>query len=230
MSVRHGELCRPTAFLDYESPSVRTFRERVGPEDGRSERELAVELYYAVRDGIQYEIYGADLSREGMRASQVVSSRRGLCIHKSVLYAACLRAVGIPSRLVFFDVRNHLASARLTRLLGGDVFCYHCVTELYLGGRWIRATPVFNAKLCVMYRITPLEFDGEADSVLHAYDDGGRAFMEVVHRHGAFDDLPYELVIGGLTRAHPTLLEGPTRIRKGSLRAEAGSARRPHAA
>ena len=35
----------------------------------------------------------------------------GFCVNKAVLLAALARAVGIPARLGFADVRNHLSSA-----------------------------------------------------------------------------------------------------------------------
>jgi hypothetical protein len=216
-----SRLCRPTEFLDHESPPVRDFLARALPDRDRPDRELAVDLYYAVRDGIEYEIYGADFSRTGMRASAVVEQGRGLCIHKSILYAACTRALGIPSRLAFADVRNHVASPRLRRYLGGDVVHYHGFTQLRLDGRWVSATPVFSARLCRLYRMAPLDFDGVADAVLQPYDEHGNAHMELVREHGAFDDMPYERVVAGLRSAHPRIFAGATRVRGGSLAAEA---------
>jgi hypothetical protein len=214
-------LCAPTEFLDHDSPAVRDFLARTLPDRHRPVSELAVDLYYAVRDGLEYEIYGVDFSRGAMRASAIVEQRRGLCIHKSILYAACTRALGIPSRLAFADVRNHVASPRLKRYLGGDVVHYHCFTRLHLAGRWVSATPVFSARLCRLYRMTPLDFDGSTDAVLQPLDDQGKAQMEFVREHGTFDDLPYEQVIAGLRSSHPRLFEGATRLRRGSLVAEA---------
>jgi len=214
--------CRPTEFLDFEAPAVREFVDRAVPDRDQTATESARALYYAVRDGIQYEIYGADLSRRGLRASEVLARGRGLCIHKSVLYAAGARALGIPSRLVFVDVRNHVASPRLKRMLGGEVFRFHCLTELRLDGQWIKATPVFSARLCQLYRMTPLEFDGRSHAVLQPYDDEGKAFMELVHEHGAFDDLPYETVLDGLRAAHAGLFDTRTQMRSGSLTGEVG--------
>lgn len=222
MEVPAARLCEPTEFLDYESAAVQGFLDGVVPERDRPAREHAVDLYYAIRDGVHYEIYGADLSREGLRASSVVERRRGLCIHKSILYAACARALGIPSQLVFVDVRNHVASPRLLRLLDGDVFTYHCLTRLHLDGRWVRATPVFSERLCRLYRMAPLEFDGRTDAVFQPYDEEGKSFIELVHEHGEFDDLPYEEVVEGMRRAHANLFDDETRIRSGSLVAEAG--------
>lgn len=209
-----------TEFLDYDSPEVAAFIRRVlgGAETAPAERAAA--LYYAVRDGIRYEVYGADLSRGGLRASQVLRTGRGMCLHKSVVFAAALRGAGIPSRLVLADVRNHLISDRLRLLLGGDVFHQHCLASVWLSGRWVRATPVFNKTLCRLYRLAPLEFDGRTDSVHHPFDLEGRRHMEFIRDHGEFDDLPYEFVIEDLRAAHPGLFSGPDTLVRGSLVAD----------
>lgn len=209
-----------TYFLDHDDPGVREFAAGI---TGDSDRERAVRLYYRVRDGLRYEIYGADLSREGMRASQVLRAGSGMCLHKSVLYAAALRALGIPSRLVLVDVRNHLSSPKLLELVGGEVFHFHCLTTVHLQGRWVKATPVFNKVLCRLYGMAPMEFDGLSDSVLHSYDGDGNRHLEVVRNRGIHSDLPYELIIDGLRAAHPNVFAGPTTLAAGSLAGEAPS-------
>jgi len=57
--------------------------------------------------------------------------------------------------------------------------------------------------LCKLYHIAPLEFDGITDSLHHPFDLHGRRHMEFLYTHGEFADLPYDLVINGLRRAHP---------------------------
>ncbi len=210
-----------TAFLDHDSDEVREFVRSVLTSAELTPHERAIELYYAVRDRVRYEVYGADLSRDGLRASQVVRAGTGMCIHKSVLYAAALRSVGIASRLVLTDVRNHLASDRLKTLLGGDVFHYHCLTSVHLADKWVKATPTFNKMLCRLYGISPLEFDGTGDSVHHPFDLKGRKYMEFLHDHGEFDDLPYDLIINGLRGAHPQLFTETSRFVAGSLTGDA---------
>ncbi|WP_431775098.1 transglutaminase-like domain-containing protein [Streptomyces cucumeris] len=211
-----------TAFLDHDAPEVTEFVQRALRDTGTDDRERAVALYYAVRDRIRYEIYGADLTRTGLTASQVVRSGKGLCIHKSVLYVSALRSVGIPARLVLADVRNHLSSEAVRARVGGDVFHYHAFTALRLD-RWLRATPVFNRLLCRLYRIEPMEFDGTADSVYHPYDESGEHHMELLREHGEFDDLPYDEVLAGLRLKHPGLFVagGGDRFVTGSLEADA---------
>ena len=211
---------RVTEFLDHNSPEVRALVAGVSVP-GATPAAQAIALYYAVRDKLRYEVYGADLSRPGLRASAVLRTGSGMCLHKSVVYAAALRAVGVPSRLVLTDVRNHLASDRLRALVGGDTFTYHCLVSLRLGGRWLKATPVFNRTLCRIYRMAPLEFDGTADSLYHPFDAHGRQHMEFLRAHGDFSDLPYDRVITGLRAAHPRLFDEPERFAAGSLIADA---------
>ena len=217
--MTHPDLAR-TEFLDFESSEVQALVLRtVSPGDTKTQQ--AIKLYYAIRDGIRYEVYGADLSRTGLRASAIIRSGTGFCVHKSLVYATCLRAVGIPSRLVFSDVRNHLASPRLCELVGGDLFRFHSLTAVHLEGRWVKATPVFNKTLCRLYQMSPLEFDGTADSLYHPFDAIGRRHMEFVHTHGDFDDFPYDLVVGGIRTAHPLLFASQFKTAQGSLAEEA---------
>ncbi len=230
MAMNLYEVCRETEFLDHGSPAVQRFIRQVALDGTEEPTEKAVRLYYAVRDGIRYDVYSADLSRRGLRASEIVRKGRGFCIHKSILYAAAVRAVGIPSRLVLTDVRNHIASDRLKELVGGEVFHYHCLTSIYLNGRWLKATPVFNKVLCRLYGIAPLEFDGRTDSLQHPYDEHGQKYMEFIRMHGEFDDFPYETVIHGLRKAHPRLFEGSCMFTSGSLVTEANAAKRNAAA
>ncbi|MDH6128153.1 transglutaminase-like domain-containing protein [Kitasatospora sp. GP82] len=218
----HANLLRSTEFLDYEAPEIRSFVDRVIKDKDTSAREKAVRLYYAVRDDVFYEVYGTDLSRTGLRASSIAVQGQGFCLHKSVLYAAAVRAVGVPSRLVFGDVRNHLASDRLREHIGGDVF-FHALTSVHLDGRWVKATPVFNKMLCRLYGMTPLEFDGTADSLYHPFDGDGRRHMEFLQMHGEFDDLPYEFVMSQMRAKHPKFLSGSGTVASGSLADEAGA-------
>jgi hypothetical protein len=129
--------------------------------------------------------------------------------------------VGVPSRIVYADVRNHLASPRLRELVGGDVFRFHSLTSVHLGGTWLKATPVFNKLLCRLYGIKPLDFDGRTDSLYHPYDEQGRRHMEFLTLRGEFDDVPYSLVTDGIRQAHPLLFASTDRTAAGSLVTEA---------
>ncbi|MBT2504137.1 transglutaminase family protein [Curtobacterium sp. ISL-83] len=221
MSTTTEPTTAATFHLDHDSETVQRFVDRHVPDRSASRKEMAVRLHDAVRDRIRYEVYDADLTRAGTRASAILERGQGFCVHKSIVYAAALRAVGIPARLVYGDVRNHLASPRLLSLMGGDLFTFHALVSVNLDDRWVRATPVFNTLLCKLYGIEPLTFDGEHDSYYHPYDLAGRRHMEFVRWRGEFDDFPWETVTGGIAANHPRLLGSGGRTTAGSLTAEA---------
>jgi transglutaminase-like putative cysteine protease len=130
----------PGTYVNSDHPAVIAYAREV-TKDAHTDRERAVALYYAVRDDIRYDPYVAVADPELYYASRCLDDRRGFCIPKAVLLAACARGVGIPSRVAFADVRNHLCTPRLRELMGTDVFTNHGFTELWLGGRWVKATP-----------------------------------------------------------------------------------------
>ena len=185
----------PGRFVDSDAPSVVAFAHR--NSDGTADpAEKARRLFYAVRDGIYYDPYVAFGHPETYRASRLLEIGRGFCIPKAALLAACARVLGIPARLGFADVRNHLASKRLTELMGGtDIFTWHGYTELHLDGRWVKVTPSFNAGMCEKFRVKPLEFDGRNDSLLHPFDQDGRRHMDYVNDRGTFADVPFDAIV-----------------------------------
>jgi hypothetical protein len=191
------EYLKPTEFLDSDNEAVRSFAS-AHTAGAVSETEVAVRLYYAVRDGFQYDPYVLDLRREGLKASTLLTKTRGYCVEKAILLAAAARAVDIPSRLSFYIVRNHIATERLEKLLKTNYLVFHGVTEFFLGGEWRKATPAFNSQLCAFLNVEPLEFDGTRDSIFQEFDHTGGRFMEYIHEYGVFADMPYELYLSEL--------------------------------
>jgi transglutaminase-like putative cysteine protease len=185
---------RPTPIIDSDHPAVIAFA--TGAVTGVSgDVARAVALHYAVRDGFRYDPYKLDLSIKGLSASQVIALGSGWCVPKAILLAAAARAVGIPARVGFADVRNHLSTARLRETMGTDVFYYHGYTALYLNEGWVKATPAFNIELCRKFGLLPLDFDGSADSIYHAFDASGQRHMEYVGFRGEFDEVPRDDIL-----------------------------------
>lgn len=179
---------QPTEMVDAHHPLVSAFvQTHAGPGDAR---ERVVRLYYAVRDLFRYDPYKVDLSVNGLKASTVIANGYGWCVPKAVLLAASCRAIGVPARVGFSDVRNHLSTARLREVMGTDMFYYHGYTSIHLDGRWLKATPAFNAELCHKFNLRTLEFDGTADSICQPFDLAGNRHMEYIHFHGEFDNVP----------------------------------------
>lgn len=87
--------------------------------------------------------------------------------------------------------------------MGTDMFYGHGYTEIYLGGRWLKATPAFNVELCDKLGLHPLEFDGMADSIYHPFDLAGQRHMEYVSFLGVFDDVPRDELLQIFARHYP---------------------------
>ena len=177
-----------TAFIDSDTPSIVAFATRHA--QGADDRTRAVALYNAVRDGFRYDPYRIDLSPHGMTASTVLGQGYGWCVPKATLLTAACRAAGIPARMGFADVRNHLSTERMRETMKTDLFIWHGYTDIWLDNQWIKATPAFNIELCERFGLLPLEFDGQTDSIYHPFDKTGQRHMEYVRQRGTFDDLP----------------------------------------
>ncbi len=183
-----------TEIIDSNHPEIRAWAEEKRGKAG-DPVEIAVRLYYAVRDGIWYDPYYPFFLPEHYRASNVLRGGRGFCIPKASLLCALGRACGIPSRPGFANVRNHLATRQLLDFLGSDIFAYHAFTEFFLEGKWVKATPAFNRELCSRHGVTPLEFNGREDSIFQPYNSDHRKFMEYLVFHGSFADIPLDRIL-----------------------------------
>jgi transglutaminase-like putative cysteine protease len=196
-----NEFLQPADFIDSGHDAVVAFAGK--HMKGNDPREKAVSLYYAVRDEIRYNPF-LDCSTDAIfRASDVLAAGEGFCIGKAALLAAVARVAGVPARVGFADVRNHLTSPRLAELVGGDVYVYHGYTELQIGGRWVKATPAFNVQLCRRFRVKPLEFDGREDSIFHPFDQDERRHMEYLRERGTYGDVPVAEIQAAFRVAHP---------------------------
>ncbi len=221
---RFAEYLRPTRFIDSDNPDVIDFAASITASKN-TDVDKAIALYYAVRDGIRYDPYRVDLNREAMRASAVLAKKFGFCTTKSILLAASARVQGIPSRLGFADVRNHLVTEKLRRRMQTDLFVFHSYTELFLGGKWVKATPAFNSSLCERFDVAPLEFDGLNDSMLQESDRKGNRYMEYVRDRGQFADLPLELMCSVLEEYYPALMSERAQKLTGTFEDDASAER-----
>jgi amidohydrolase len=118
------------------------------------------------------------------------------------LLCAAGRASGIPTRVGFATVRNHLSTRQLLDFMGSDLFVYHGFVEFYLEGKWVKATPAFNARVCERHRVPPLDFNGRDDALFQAYNLENRRFMEYVEDLGTYDDIPVAAIVAGFERVY----------------------------
>lgn len=207
----------PAEYVDSGHPAVRDAAESMAPKSA-SPADKVRAYFYAVRDDIDYGFPGgqngtaerrstADFFRdlEIYRASSVLTAGYGYCVSKAAVCAALCRAAGIPARVGFADVRNHLSTSRLREAMGTDLFAWHGYVEVLLEGRWVKVTPTFNASFCRRFGVRPLDFDGASDALLQPYDSAGRAFLSYVHTHGAYHDVPARFLAEEMLRLYPGL-------------------------
>ncbi|MBM4278627.1 MAG: transglutaminase domain-containing protein [Deltaproteobacteria bacterium] len=191
----------PTLIIDSDHKSIRDYaREALA---GITEPvKMAIKLYLAVRDDIRYDPYSPFYLPEHYRASYVLKRGRSFCVPKASLLCALGRACGIPSRVGLATVRNHLATKQLIDFLGTDLFVSHGFVELYLEGKWVKATPAFNRELCRRHNVSPLEFNGREDSLFQPYNLENQKFMEYVGFEGIFADIPVEQIVAGWKKTY----------------------------
>lgn len=200
---------RPGTIINSGHPDVIKYAMDSLDGSESTDREKAVKLYLRVRDDIRYNPYLPFYRPEHYLSSNVIKSRTGFCIPKAGLLCAVARACGIPSRIGFASVRNHLSTRQLLEYLGSDLIVYHGFTELWIEGKWVKATPAFNAELCLLHKVPPLEFDGTSDSIFHEFNSDKKKFMEYVALHGVHHDVPVDLIVSEWEKAY-----GKDRVRK----------------
>ena len=191
----------PGRYIDSAHAAVVAFsRQHVS---GKDDRERAISLYYAVRDAIPYNPFLDFADPDVYKASAVLEANQGFCVGKAALLAASARVAGIPARVGFADVKNHLTSPRLAETMGSDLFVYHGYTEMRIDGKWVKATPAFNLALCKRFRVRPLEFDGREDSIFHPFDEDDRRHMEYLRDRGVYADVPVDEIQQAFREAYP---------------------------
>ena len=213
----------PADILDSDHPDVAEFARRAvaGIEDDIVSQAAA--LYKAVRDEIRYDPYTPFFLPEHYRASETIRQGKGFCIPKAALMCASARRLGIPARMGFATVRNHLATKQLLKHLGSDLFVFHGYADLYIDDRWVKATPAFNAELCRHFQVPPLDFDGVNDAIFQPFNNDDQPFMEYIAYHGTWPDVPVGDIVSAWENAYgkdrvdhwrAAFKEGPERSNK----------------
>ncbi|MCK8520634.1 transglutaminase family protein [Aquimarina sp. D1M17] len=194
-----------TYFLNYDSPEIQELIEEF-KTNSLTLQEKAVGLYYKVRDQWRYDPYQIHLTKEGYKASNIARKSFGHCVDKSILLIAGLRGLGIPARIHLAKVKNHIAVEKLTEKFGTNELTPHGMVNIYLNGKWVKASPAFNKTLCEKCNVAPLEFDGEEDSMFQEYDSAGNVFMEYLEDYGHFEDVPFDFMIENMKTHYPELV------------------------
>jgi hypothetical protein len=200
------DFLQETSFLDFKEPEFEAFLKPF--EDVNSEK-FALDFYSYVRDFFLYDPYHLDLRPEALSASFIIQKKRAWCVEKAIVFAAGLRAKGIPARLGYAIVENHIGVERLTSILRTPKIVFHGYVDVYLEAEhtWTKATPAFDRRVCKLSGVEPLVWDGKSDSLFQEFS-GSSQFMEYHHDYGVFSDVPVQLMTAEMRKHYPQLFDG----------------------
>jgi hypothetical protein len=186
---------KPTAVIDWDTEAVKRKAQEL-TRGLNTDREKAIALYYFVRDQVRHNPYAEGFCPEDYKASVILQRGYGYCQHKALLLVALARAAGIPARLGYADVRDHLLSRRFRDMIGGDnLLIQHGYAELYIDGKWAHASPAYDLGTCNKMGFVPVEFDGIHDARDSAFNQRGKPHIEYVKDHGTYDDFPWDFIL-----------------------------------
>lgn len=184
---------KPTKFFDFDKKSVKEIALKA-TEGLNTDKEKAIALFYWVRDQLRYNMYSyLPKYHSNLKASTTLRRRNGFCMSKAVTLSTLARAVGIPARIHMVDIINHKIPQWVVDLMGTEAFHCHAYSELYLNGKWVRMTPVFDHKTSIKAGFLPeIEFDGENDELFSHEDLEGNLFVEYIEDRGVYADVPID--------------------------------------
>jgi transglutaminase-like putative cysteine protease len=200
----------PTYFMDSDHPAIIAEAQSIIANCEANDLEKAKALFYYVRDAYSYYTYDISWQHHTLKASYTLmraGKKHGFCISKSILFAALCRAVNIPNRLVFCNVKNHIAVEDIMKLLGSDLLVFHGYNEVFINGKWIKCTVAFNKELCDKLNVNTLEFDGYNDYIFQEYDKSGSQFMLYEKDYGPFHEFPHDMWLFESKKYYPKLFE-----------------------
>lgn len=197
------EYLQPTYYVDSNSPIVFEIAINL-TEKIQNLIEKAKSIYYWTRDEILYDPYDSFFaSRRRYKASRTIKAKTGWCVQKACVLSALARAIDIPARLHFADIRNYASSEKLKQLMGTDIFYYHGYSELFLNEKWVKATPAFNLSLCENLGWKPVEFDGVNDAILPETTLNGKKHVEYLKDRGTSPDFPFKEIFAFFDTVYP---------------------------
>jgi transglutaminase-like putative cysteine protease len=191
-----------TYFIDSDSELVRNTASRI-TYNSADNIEKAISLFYWTRDAIKYDAYSLSSFKRHYKASKIIQEGKGWCVQKAVVLTTLARAVGIPARLHFADIRNFQTPDKLKKTIGTDIFLYHGYVDLHLNGRWVKATPAFNKELCDKFGYKTVEFDGVHDAILPSSTLKDERYIEYLMDRGTNHDLPFKEIFKTFFEKYP---------------------------
>jgi transglutaminase-like putative cysteine protease len=194
MTDNLSEYLKEDNIFDFNHPRIQKIVNEL-ELDGLSDKEIAIKLFYYVRDKITYSVKIDSFDFSTFKASETLDSTHSYCIPKAIALSSLARAVGIPSKIHFVDFINHRLSPEVEELWQTKVMAGHCFSELYIDGKWVKATPALDIRTSNKHGFKLVEFNGEENAMLHKTDLNGNLHAEYIKDHDTYSYFPFELVM-----------------------------------
>jgi len=140
------EFTEETKFCDFTNPDIQKISHEI-TASSLSDKEKSEKLFYWVKENIKFEF-----GYWGIKASDVLTRRTGMCTNKANLLIALLRAVSIPAgygiskvdtkeyyRTLMCPVFRKMVSPTTT----------HIYVGIFLDNKWVRCDPSVDDELSV---------------------------------------------------------------------------------
>jgi len=178
-----GVQCEPKAVFELARQVAR---------GSANDVEAAGRLFDYVRDTVRYSVRVPFEPIEEYHALNTLARGKGYCVQKAALLAALARAVGIPARLGFADIENQQLPEGIFEITGGNVLHFHCFTEWFVGGAWLKATPSFDRALSEEKGWRVVEYRPGEDLLLPAETRDGQPHIRYLRQRGWRLGVPLE--------------------------------------
>jgi transglutaminase-like putative cysteine protease len=147
------DFIRETKFCDLTSPNIQKIAQEI-TKSGVSDSEKSESLFYWIKENIKFEF-----GYWGIKASNVLNRKRGMCTNKANLLIALLRLVKIPAGYGILKVNTKEFYHELMCPIFGKLvspITTHVYVGLFLNDRWIRCDPSVDSELAkVLKEKTP---------------------------------------------------------------------------
>jgi transglutaminase-like putative cysteine protease len=196
---------KATYYFDFETEEIQNLIKDLKSPLLTSNEKVS-KLYLKIRDNWRYNPYRISLDKNSYKASIIAKKSETHCIDKSILFIACLRGLKIPAKIHLAKVKNHIGIERIIEKFGTDEISPHGMVDVFVNGKWLKASPAFNIELCHKCNVAPLEFNGDKDSVFQQFDNSGNKFMEYLEDYGSFDDVPMDFIVKNFKENYPKIM------------------------
>ncbi len=137
----------PTRLCDCGHPSI-VAKARELTKGADTDDERAQRVFYFVRDEIPFRA-----GEYALPASQVLVRGHGMCVTKTLLMSALMRAAGLPTRYRWVPLDKRGFFGFLPRwmnrinLVKSPTVWFHCHCEVFVDGRWATADGLLDRPL-----------------------------------------------------------------------------------